>query len=182
MKKKERSPRLQRKSQRRKQVTNRAIYTKAIRQAELKLNRRFQKQNIRFKVIAIKRKKSFKERISRQTRKKATPPLQQLPSERIRRSLTKQFRQDEKPYFSYIKIMTINSEITLRGLNIEMINAEAKLKRLFSNITASGDYLAPEYQKIPNSEDKQLDNVNVYVMGFITNDRGKLIQVLDYTA
>ena len=135
--------------------------------------------------IRVYGKGSFKARIKRQKKikgiEKQIKEIKEKPIERIRRSLTKQFRQSEKPYYSYIMAITINPTITMNGLIREIEEAEVKLKRLYPQITASGSYLAPEYQQLAPKEEIQLNDYLTHVIAIVIVEKNVRITALEYT-
>lgn len=88
-----------------------------------------------------------------------------IPVKRIRKQVTINYRLETEPYYISIRAITINPEITDRGLFLTIIPYKNRIDEQY-NIKGKG-YIAYETKPIPQSEDKQLNDMKVHIEIFI---------------
>ena len=106
------------------------------------------------KIIPKKKKKVFLE----------APPIK-----RIRKQVVLNYRSSEEPYAVSIRAITINPEINERGLLIAVQETMSEIGINLENF--SKRYLGFEEALIPNSEDRRLNDLRVYIEIFVRKEK-----------
>jgi hypothetical protein len=130
--------------------------------------------------ISITRRQIFRERkleevrVIRKPRVKVKKPKKEIQEElieerRFRKQVVLNFRSGEEPYAVSIRAITINPEITERGLLIAVQETKSELDINFENFTSR--YLGFEETEIPSSEDTRLNDFRVHVEVLIRKGR-----------
>lgn len=125
---------------------------------EKQLRKRIKELNV---IIRKQRKIIIKQKRIIRKQKKIIIRQIRVPARRIRKQAVINFRSDEAPYFVSIRAITINPDITERGLLMAINQVKSRLEynlRLFS-----AQYLGYEAKAIPSSEDKQLNDFKIHI-------------------
>lgn len=115
----------------------------------------------------------LKERIIRKKRLKQKKIIKK---QRIRKQIAFNYRMKNlPPYFISIRALTINSEISEKGLKIAILQAKRRLKKQegidFGDMQVQNTGV--EIKKIPPSEDKKLNDNKVHIEVFFAFLNGK---------
>jgi len=128
------------------------------------------------KKIRVPRKIIVTKRVRVVRKKKIPIPIKEVPKplKRIRRQIAQNFKSSEPPYFVSVRAITINPEITQRGLVIALLQGKRNLEKE-TNINLSlmtSEHIGLAEQEIPITEDKELNDMKVHVEVFIANTKG----------
>lgn len=137
--------------------SNRKLYYK-IQSEEMKLNLKYQKQK-HFKA----RVKISNIRVEKKNLKKVKKEFKTIPTQRIRKQVAINYRADEEPYFISIRAITINPDISERGLLIAVKEARQRAQLNYEISHMSSHYTGYETKVIPASEDKILNDYKVHI-------------------
>ena len=147
--------------------SNRKEYYK-IQEEEMKLNEKYQFGITEVKTKKIRKGKSRTSAVPVPRRKKREVQREiSVPKERIRKQVAINYRMNEEPYFISIRALTINPEITERGLKMEVISARNKLEGQGIRLSQLDGQFGYESRKIAPSEDRSLNDMKVHVEIYI---------------
>lgn len=137
--------------------SNRKLYYR-IQAEEMKLNLKYQKQKhfkARVQISNIEIKKSQRKKVEKDFK---------APAKRVRKQVAINYRSDEQPYFISIRAITINPDVSERGLLIAVREARSKLQGTGINLSnMDSHYTGYEQKEIPSSEDKILNDYRVHI-------------------
>lgn len=91
----------------------------------------------------------------------------QIIKERIRKQVAINYRLREEPYFISIRAITINPDITEKGLLLVVRKYHQQFQKQFD--MPMGYYTGYETKKIPNSEDTRLNDYKIHIEILIKN-------------
>lgn len=113
--------------------------------------------------VVLRKKRKEKEVITIKTK-----PIKGL---RIRKQLVQNFTSDNPPYYVSIRAITINPNITEKGLRMALLQGRRKFQNT-ENVNLNlmnTEYYGLEQTPIPDSEDIKLNDGRIHIEVFVAN-------------